>query len=135
MIFQTFGDVGYVQISSLRLEERIRSRYKSEIDQLLSLGFIYRFSVGQTFPILNLILIVPAIVLLMMLWRREVITFRGGTEFLVASPIYSKGEITAFAQPMGLGIVFKTAFQYGAGLTPQTLALATRQDWDFKGRR
>ena len=112
--FQTFGDVGYIQVSSSGLEERIRSRYRSENDQLSLLGFSYLFSVGQTFPIVSLILILPAIVLLMMLWSREVVTLLGGKEFLVGRPIYASADRTTFAHSGGLGIVFLTAFQYGS---------------------
>jgi hypothetical protein len=114
LIFQTFGDVGYVQISPSGLEERIRGRYQSEIDQLSLLEFSYRFSVGQTIPIMSLILIFPAIVLLMMWWKREVITTHAGKEFLIGHPIYVSGDKTTFAHPSGLGIVFQTAFQYGS---------------------
>jgi hypothetical protein len=114
LIFQTFGDVGYVQVSSSGLEERIRSRYRSEIDQLSFLGFRYLFSVGQTFPVVSLLLIIPAIILLMMLAGREVITLHGGKEFLVGRAVYASADGTTFAHSGGLGIVFLTAFQYGS---------------------
>jgi hypothetical protein len=114
LVVQAFGDVGYIQISPSGLEERIRSRYRSEIDQLSLLGFSYLFSVGQTFPVMSLVLIFPAIVLLMMLWVREVITLHGGMEFLVGRPIYASADRTTFAHSGGLGIVFLTAFQYGS---------------------
>ncbi len=116
LLFQAFGDVGYVQISSPKFEERIRKRYQSEIDQLSLLGFNYRFSEGQTFPVANLILIFPAIVLLIMLWKREVIALRGGKEFLIGHAIYASGDKTTFAHASGLGIVFHTVFEYGSVL-------------------
>ena len=113
-MIRTFGDIGYVQVSSSGLEERIRTRYQSEIDQLSRLGFSYRFTVGQTFPVVSLLLIFPAVVLLMMWWKREMITLRDGKEFLIGHPIYASGDKTTFAHPSGLGIVFHTAFQYGS---------------------
>lgn len=111
--FETFGEVGYVQISSPKLEERIRSRYQSKIDQLSHLGFSHRFSVGQTFPVANLIMILPAIVLVVMWWKREVITLRGVKEFLVGRAICTSGDKTTFAAPSGLGIVYYTQVLYG----------------------
>jgi hypothetical protein len=115
--FRTFGEVGYVQVSSPALEERIQARYQSEIDELSRLGFCHRISIGQTFPILSLIMIFPAIVLLVMCWKREVITLRGGREFLIGHAIYASEDKTTFAEPIGLGIIFHTQFQYGAILT------------------
>ena len=113
LFFATFGDVGYVQIFPPELEGRIRSRYKSEIGQLTPLEFSYGFSVGQTFPVVNLILIFPAIVLLMMWWKREVITLCGVKEFLVGRAIYTSSDKTTFAAPSGLGIVYYTQVLYG----------------------
>lgn len=112
---QSFGDVGHIQISSSTLEERIRNRYRSEIDELSLLGFGYQFSVGQTFPVVNLVLIFPVIVLLIMWWKREVITLNAG-RFLIGHAIYASRDKTTSAHPSGLGIVFQTAFEYGSVL-------------------
>ncbi len=116
MSFQTFGYVGYVRISSSAIEERIRNRYRSDIEELSALGFSYQFSVGQTFPIANLVLIFPAIVLLMMCWKREIISLNRGTEIAVGHAIYASRDKTTFARPSGLGIVFHTVFEYGSSL-------------------
>jgi len=116
MSVQSFGYVGYVRISSLAIEERIRNRYRSDIGELSALGFTYEFSVGQTFPIANLVLIFPAIVLLMMCWKREIITLNRGTEIAVVHAIYASRDKTTFARPSGLGIVFHTVFEYGSSL-------------------
>ena len=112
--FQAFGEVGYVQISSPHLEDRIRARYQSQIDQLSLLGFSYRFSEGQTFPIVNLVFIFPAIVLLVMLWKREVIVLYRGRAFLIGHAIYGSADNSTFGHPSGLGIVLHTAFLYGS---------------------
>ena len=112
--YQTFGEIGYVRILSSRLEEKIRSRYKSEIEEPSALGFSYKFSVGQIFPIVNLILILPAIVLLLMWWKGEVNTLDRGKRFLVGHIIYASQDKTTFAHPNGLGILFHTVFEYGA---------------------
>ena len=58
---------------------------------------------GQTFPIMSLILFFPAIVLLLMLWKREMITINRGKEFLIGHAIYASEDKTAFAHPSGLG--------------------------------
>jgi hypothetical protein len=112
--FQAFGEVGYVQISSPQLEDRIRARYQSEINELSLLGFSYRFSEGQTFPIINLVMIFPAIVLLVMLCKREVVVLHRGRAFLIGHAIYGSADNSTFGHPSGLGILFHTAFLYGS---------------------
>lgn len=112
-ITETFGEVGYVQISSSKLEEQIRKRYQYQIDELLRLGFSHRFSVGQTFPVVNLVLIFPAIILLVMWWKREVIALLGGKNILVGRAVCTSGDMSTFANPGALGITFYTQIQYG----------------------
>jgi hypothetical protein len=116
MLLHTFGSVGYIRVSSPAMEQRIQNRYRSDIEELSALGFNYQFSVGQTFPVANLVLIFPAIVLLMMLWKREIITLNRGMEIAVLHAIYASKDKTTFARPSALGIVFHTVFEYGSSL-------------------
>jgi hypothetical protein len=116
MSLQTFGDVGYVRISSPAIEERIQNRYRSDVEELSALGFDFQFSVGQTFPVASLVLIYPAIVLLMMCWKREIITLNHGMTLAVVHAIYASKDKTTFARPSALGIVFHTVFEYGSSL-------------------
>ena len=107
------GTIGHVQIISPELEQRIRLRYRSEIYQLTVLGFDYQFSDGETVSIFRLALIFPALVMLMMWRKREIITIRDGRYFLVGHPVYVSKDKTSFAEPCGLGTKFYTAFQDG----------------------
>ena len=107
------GTIGHVQIISPELEQRIRLRYQSEIYQLKVLEFDYQFSDGETVSIFRLALIFPALVMLMMWRKREIITIHDGRYFLVGHPVYVSKNKIAFAEPCGLGTKFYTAFQDG----------------------
>jgi hypothetical protein len=107
------GSIGHVQIISPELEQRIRLRYQSEIYQLTVLGFDYQFSDGETVSVLRLALIFPALIMLMMWRKREIITIHDGRYFLVGHPVYVSKDKVAFAETCGLGTKFYTAFQDG----------------------
>lgn len=109
-----FGAIGHVQIFSHELEQRIRTRYQSEIDQLAGLGFDYLFSDGETFPVFRLLLLFPAFFLISMRIKREVMTIHDGTMVLVGHPVCISKNRNAFAEPNGLETKFYTAFQDGA---------------------
>jgi len=115
-----FGTIGHVQIFSPDLEQRIRTRYQSEIHQLNDLGFDYQFSDGETFPLIRLVLLLPALVIIMMWRKREVMTIHEGTKYLVGHPVYISKNKTAFAEPSGLGTKFYTAFHDGSLLISTT---------------
>jgi hypothetical protein len=108
-----FGQIEYVQVSSPDLELRIRRRYQAEMEQLASLEFRLLFFEGQTFPILRLTTIFPAIVLAVMFLNREVITLHKGTRFLIAHPVFASGDRTTCAQALRLGVLFATQFDSG----------------------
>lgn len=113
LIHLIFGSIGHMQIFSHDLEQRIRRRYQSEIDQLESLGFDYLFSDGETFSIFRLLLLFPALVLIMMRSKREVITIKDGTKVLMGYPVYISKNKTAYGYVSGLGTKFYTVFQDG----------------------
>jgi hypothetical protein len=117
-----FGTIGHIQVFSPELEQRIRRRYQSEIDQLQGLGFDYQFSDGETFPLFRFVLIFPALVVFAMWCKREVMTIHDGTKHLVGHPVYISKNKTAFAEPCGLGTKFYTAFQDGSLLISTTYA-------------
>ena len=119
--FQAFGEVGYVQISSPQLEDRIRVRYQSEINELSLLGFSYRFSEGQTFPIINLVMIFPAIVLLLMLCKREVVVLHRGGAFLIGHAIYGSADNSTSAIRADSGYCFTPHFCTGQFLYRRTM--------------
>jgi len=108
-----FGSIEYIEITSPALELRIRERFKSEFAQFSSLGFSVEFFYGQTFPYLRLLLIYPAIVIGMMLWKREVLAVIDGTKLLNGHVAFASANRNSYAHPLGLGVLFHTVFQDG----------------------
>jgi hypothetical protein len=108
-----FGRIKYVRISSPDLERRIRSRYRTELDQLAALDFSLLFWEGETFSMLSLLLIFPAIVLISM-WRKgEVLTIHRGSRILIGEPILASADRSTYANLGGLGTKFRTRFRSG----------------------
>lgn len=116
----TGGPRDYVEISDVAFEQRLRKRYGSEIDQLTSLGFCHLFFEGETTSVFRLFFIFPAIVKLMMLLHRAVITIGPGWKFVGGNPVLASGDKTAFACVGSLGVKFRTAFKDGTILESQT---------------
>jgi hypothetical protein len=110
---RTIGTIEYIPIYNPEFEQRIRMRYQSEIRQLTGLGFDQIFFYGESFLLIRLFLLFPALIVLMMLSKREVMTVQNGTKFLSGYPVFTSGDKTAYSQPSGLGIKFHTAFQDG----------------------
>ena len=108
-----FGTIEHIQIFSPELEQRIRARYQSEISQLKDLGFDYLFSDGESFSLFRLVMLFPALIVFMMLCKREVMTVHDGTKILNCHPIFAARNRTAYACPGVFGVSFDTAFQDG----------------------
>jgi len=106
----------HIEIASPELANRIRARYQSETDQLMALGFSFLFFEGQASPLASALLIFPAIVMLLMLSKREVISIQHCLTFVTARPIFASGDGTSYGHPNGLGIIFHTGFQDGSRL-------------------
>jgi hypothetical protein len=136
------GNLEYIRVSDLDLERRVRARYQAEINELKSLGFDFLFFQAETFLLARLLLIYPVVVLLLMVWKREVLVLRHG-KILLAHPIFVSGNRTAYAYPIGLGVKFHTAFQDGTRLVsagklspyPGSLGVHTRGPALFKRGR
>ena len=111
---KSFGKAEFVQISSREFERRVKTRYQSEISQLESIGFRFLFVEAQTFPVLRLLLGFPAVVLLLMWGKREVITLHPGPRLLTARPIFGSADNSTYAHPSGLGSMFHTGFKDGS---------------------
>ena len=110
-----FGKIEYLQVSSPPFEQRIQSRYRTQINELTSLGFSYLFSEGEAFSIARVLLLYPALVLLLMKLKGEVVTVSEG-KFLTGNPILVSGDRTAYGHPNGLGVIFHTRFEDGSRL-------------------
>lgn len=113
MGLSAFGRVGHEQVFDHRLEQRVRERYDTEIRQLTLLGFNYAFTEGESFALYRILLVFPAIVLLMMLSKREVLAFGRGGKILLMMPVFCSADNRTFAHPFALGVKFQTAFRNG----------------------
>lgn len=113
----TLGNISHEQVFDVRIEERVRKRYAAEIQQLTFLGFNYAFTEGESFSLYRVVLIYPAVVLLMMLKSREVLTLQRSGKIVIALPIFRSADGRTFGHPFGLGVKFQTAFRNGLILT------------------
>lgn len=111
-----FGNMEYIRVSNPDLERRIQTRYQSEISELKSLEFEFLFFEGQAFLLVRLLLLYPVVVVLLMLWKREVLAIHNGNRILLGHPIFADKNATAYAQPIGLGVKFHSVFQDGTVL-------------------
>jgi hypothetical protein len=119
------GVIEHVPIYSPEFEQRIRTRYQSECDQLTNLGFDRTFYFGEAFPLIRLFLIFSALIVFMMWLKREVMTVHDSLKFMAGYPIFASRDKTAFAHPNGLGVKFHTAFQDGTILMTKNYGDAT----------
>ncbi|HEX3891357.1 MAG TPA: hypothetical protein VHW46_02195 [Terracidiphilus sp.] len=108
-----FGQIEYADEVSPKVEERLRSRYREQIDEFTSLGFHRLFFQGQTFPILRLVMVFPAIVVALMFLNREVIALHRGGRFLIGHCILASADQTTYVQILRLGVLFATLFENG----------------------
>jgi hypothetical protein len=107
------GKIDYVEISSPKLETRIRARYQSDMEELATLDFSLLFLEGETFPVMSLLLVFPAIVLIAMWRKHEVFAVHGGSRILIGQPILASADKSAYANVTGLGVKFRTRFHSG----------------------
>ncbi|HEX9200181.1 MAG TPA: hypothetical protein VF865_11525 [Acidobacteriaceae bacterium] len=115
-LMSLFGRRRHIEITSPELANRIRARYRSETDQLTANGFSFLFFEGEASSLASALLIFPAIVMLLMLSKREVISIQHGLTFVTARPIFASRDRTSYGHPSGLGIIFHTGFHDGSRL-------------------
>jgi hypothetical protein len=116
------GRVEYVQVFSPEFEQRLRTRYQTEIKQLTDMPFDLVFFYGETFSIFRLFLLLPAIYVVDMWIRRVPLTLHGGARVLTGNPVFISRSKTSFAYPGYLGVRFYTAFQDGTLLVSKAFA-------------
>ena len=116
------GTVEHIQIYSPEIEQRIRARYQSEIGQFTNLGFDYLFSDGESLSLFRLVLILPAITMIHMRCKGEVMTLHNGTKLLLGYPVLISKNKSAFGYASGLGAKFYSAFQDGTLLVSNAYA-------------
>ncbi|HEV2199260.1 MAG TPA: hypothetical protein VGR73_05535 [Bryobacteraceae bacterium] len=95
------------------LDQRVRARHQSEIDQLTGLGFNYLCSDGESFPVFRLLLVLPAVVMIDAACERTPISMRGGA-IVLGYPILVFRIKPTFAHLDGSHVKFLTAFHEGA---------------------
>jgi hypothetical protein len=124
--FSLFGRVEYVQDASPATEQRLRARYRATLQEFETLGFTPLFVNAQTFPLARLLLIFPALVILVMLIKREVLAVRAG-RVRNARPVFLSPGRIAYAGTGGLGVNFHTL------LKDRTLLISANYGEDRSG--
>jgi hypothetical protein len=127
----SLGSVGYQEIADPRVEQRVRDRYASDLDQLTSLGFSYAYTSGESMSIFRILLIYPALILLQIRAHGGILTLGRGARILLAAPVLTSADGRVFANPQTLGVSFYTAFRNGPLLVTKnyksTCCIATPQ--------
>jgi hypothetical protein len=111
---KSLGSISHDEISDPRVEQRVRERYSSDIDELTSLGFSYAYTAGEGMALPHVLLIYPAIILLRARANGAVLTFGRGDKILLAAPVLISADRRTFAHPESLGVSFYTAFRNGS---------------------
>jgi hypothetical protein len=119
IVTASLGSQEYIQISTPEIEQRIRSRYQSQLAQLQAAGFYHIFDFGQTFSLVRLFLILPATMAALMLFNREVLSIKNG-KFMIAHPVFAASDQSTLAHTFGLGTKFYTAFDDGTVLVSKS---------------
>jgi hypothetical protein len=110
------GKTKYVPVCSAAMEERVRTRYRSEIAELSGLGFDRQSCFGEVFPLARLALILPAITVLVMYFERRPMRIHEGTKMMTCYPLLVSRDKTTYANPCEVGVKLLTAFTDGAFL-------------------
>lgn len=109
-----FGNIEHVPITSSELDRRIRARYQTETAELERLGFSYLCSYSAAFSAFRLLLLLPAIAVLAMICKREVLRLGKGARIEVCYPLLTAPDNSAYAEASALGVKFYTAFADGS---------------------
>jgi len=126
-----FGRLNHEQVFDRNIEQRVRERYAEEIRQLTFLGFSYSFIESESFSIYRLLVIFPAIILFIMLLKREVLAIGRGGRILLAMPVFCSADGRVFAHPFALGVKFYTAFRDGRLLITKNFKDDCRETSEF----
>jgi hypothetical protein len=120
---KSIGNVSDEEISKQRVEQRVRERYASDIDELNSLGFSYTYTSGEGMALSHLLLIYPAFILLRARANGAILTLGRGGKVLLAAPVLISTDGRTFAHPESLGTSFYTAFRDGSLLVTKNFDL------------
>ena len=118
----SIGSVSYEEVADLGIEQRVRTRYASEINQLTSLGFSYAFTSGEWRSVFRMLRIFPVVISLQMRANGAVMALRG-SKTVAAAPLLSSADGRIFARSGSLGVTFYTAFRNGQILVTKNYEL------------
>jgi len=120
---KSLGSVSHDEISDPCVEQRVRVRYSSDIDELTSLGFSYAYTSGEGMALSHVLLIYPAFILLRARANGAVLTLGSGGKILLAAPVLISADRRTFAYPESLGVSFYTSFRNGSLLVTKNFDL------------
>src|SRR3974390_357317 len=110
----------YSEITSARLQLRVRTRYANEISVLEALGFrslTFKLEARAPFSALSYLPVLPS-----MLRAKEVLAFPFPLRLALANVLFVHSDPPSIADCMGLGVKFYTSFSDGYLLISSTLA-------------
>jgi len=111
---KSLGSVSHEGINDPRVEQRVRQRYSSDIDELTSLGFSYSYTSGEGMALSHVLLIYPAFILLRARANGAILTLGRAGKILLAAPVLTSADGRVFAHPESLGVSFYTTFRNGS---------------------
>lgn len=120
---KSLGNVSHDEISDPRVEQRVRARYSSDIDELTSLGFSYAYTSGEGMALSHVLLIYPGFILLRARANGAVLTLGGRGQIYLAAPVLISTDGRTFAHPESLGVSFYSAFRNGMLLVTKNFDL------------
>lgn len=98
-------------VTDSAIEKRVNSRYYADMKDLEDTGFAPLFILGETMSPVSFLFVLPALTSIMMRLHGEVLTRIGGLTWIRATPVLTNKEHATYAEPIGLGVVFRTKLQ------------------------
>jgi hypothetical protein len=111
----TYGRIRVDPTDSFAIDERVRTRYRSELDALANLGFGYQFCFAESYSIFRFVFILPLVVIPFLLIERRPIYVRNW-RILSCYPVALSHDRTIWANPCESGANLYTAFTDGTFL-------------------
>lgn len=99
------------------IEKRVCSRFYVEMKDLDAIGFSPLFFLGESKSVFSFFFLLPALTHWMMRSHREVLTRVGWFTLVTATVVLANKEKTAYGEPTGLGMLFRTKLQDGTIIT------------------
>jgi hypothetical protein len=114
---RAFLKLNHARIENPKLQLKTRDRFEPQLIALESSGFEPLFYMAERFSWLSIFLVLPALTVLLMKLKGEVIFLEARSGFVIAQPVLVNREAVAYADLLRLGVRFHTVFQDGTTLT------------------